>query len=1302
LAVRRLSLVLDLDSGQFSTRITDATGKIKSLSSQAAVASTKVESMGKSTQAATTGVDALNKAVWKLQLTLYSVTFLFGGFTAGLVKVNAEAQRSMALLEGLSKKTDQLGRKADAASDFKYLRDFAKNAPYDLNALTDVFVKLKSAGIDPAAGGMRALVDGVASFGGSADTLHRATIAIQQMAGKGTVSMEELRQQLGEAMPTALRIMAKAAGMEIPKFVNEVSKGRVAFTKNLQEKFFAELEAESKGASDRLMNTLGGQTSRIKSNMQQLALAVGGFKDDGSFSKGGFMDTLTQGAKDLNTWLANPGTIDGAKELGKSLADLLIVTKSFFEFIGAHANELKLLGEAFIVIQGANLAKKALEGLAMSMLAVRTAQQSGIKEAISAKAAQLSAAMGTYKAQEAAALKAKEVVAANRTEIASIEQNIAALRQEAAAYTQNIALANEQKVAAAAAAYQQQRNATSGMSRLFVGAGGMSAPIKGAAADALLAERAASANRTALTKVTEELALAETTLAGRTAALAVSQEAASVAIANTSVMSRVAAAATSALSATMGTLSAMLGGPLGIAMIAIGLTIGAVASGMSSAKRSTEELRNEISSANDVIASTNSLLTPAVTGVKDIGKEAVTAAGGMTTFAGETGKAADQLYRLADAKRQAALADIDKKREEVSMAVSAAQNKTGKGAWRLMNDPARSLKDVVDATVNGVGVLGQNIYTGGQFGKDQEAAIKDGERKLKDLDDAARRLRAPTSTEVIGKNMKANGEFVTPTDDPKKTGKNKVTTAQRMEGQIDKLGANAPAIDALIDTMDQGSKAAEDMRAKIAAMREEGKKISPEQEARAISAAKESEKLGKAYEGIRSILDGLTTQQAAAADAGANLGDSYNKTEASADRFNRKLDAQLAKIIELDPALAKDEARMKKLNDVVDQSKAAFRFTQIADAARSLAEEMSRIDDHALNPDFASWDEWKDKITDITQQIEAANKLEPGGDRDKLLKSLEESRAKFSDRYVRQIESDAEREMQATKDGLMTADQARQSAYERELERIKNLTDVSNMSEEEKAKYASRMATLREQLSATAAAQYQRDTESSAERLAREWSDLTGNLKGLTGDWMQDFHDQVISGEFSFKKFMGSILVDYLDTLLKARLASMLQPAADGLIGALGKGLGSIAGSLFGTTAAGTASGGSSAGMSIKTSVAHTGGVIGRDSLASRTVSAAHFLGAPRVHSGGLPGMKSGEVAAILQKGEGVFTKEQMKSIGGKGTPNVQVNVINESGTPLDAQQQGGRFDGDSYIIDVLVDAISRPGKARNAVLGAR
>lgn len=60
----------------------------------------------------------------------------------------------------------------------------------------------------------------------SADT-DRALTAVAQMASKGTVSMEELRGQLGEALPGAMQAAATGAGLTVAQLVAMVSTGEV-------------------------------------------------------------------------------------------------------------------------------------------------------------------------------------------------------------------------------------------------------------------------------------------------------------------------------------------------------------------------------------------------------------------------------------------------------------------------------------------------------------------------------------------------------------------------------------------------------------------------------------------------------------------------------------------------------------------------------------------------------------------------------------------------------------------------------------------------------------------------------------------------------------------------------------------------------------------------------------------------------------------------------------------------------------------------------------------------------------------
>jgi hypothetical protein len=94
----------------------------------------------------------------------------------------------------------------------------------------------------------------------------------------------------------------------------------------------------------------------------------------------------------------------------------------------------------------------------------------------------------------------------------------------------------------------------------------------------------------------------------------------------------------------------------------------------------------------------------------------------------------------------------------------------------------------------------------------------------------------------------------------------------------------------------------------------------------------------------------------------------------------------------------------------------------------------------------------------------------------------------------------------------------------------------------------------------------------------------------------------------------------------------------------------------------------------------HQGGVVGRESTFLRNVPASVFQGAPRFHGGGLAG---DEVPAILQRGEGVFTANQMKALG------------------MQSQAEGGT---DSKVINITVNVngTNAPDVRRAAGQGAR
>jgi len=72
----------------------------------------------------------------------------------------------------------------------------------------------------------------------------------------------------------------------------------------------------------------------------------------------------------------------------------------------------------------------------------------------------------------------------------------------------------------------------------------------------------------------------------------------------------------------------------------------------------------------------------------------------------------------------------------------------------------------------------------------------------------------------------------------------------------------------------------------------------------------------------------------------------------------------------------------------------------------------------------------------------------------------------------------------------------------------------------------------------------------------------------------------------------------------------------------------------------------------VVTGLFHTGGIVGQGGM-SRMVPAMAFAGAPRAHEG----LLADEIPIIAKKGEGVFTQEQMKGMGG---PPINFTTYND------------------------------------------
>ncbi|WP_420024022.1 phage tail tape measure C-terminal domain-containing protein (plasmid) [Cereibacter azotoformans] len=151
-------------------------------------------------------------------------------------------------------------------------------------------------------------------------------------------------------------------------------------------------------------------------------------------------------------------------------------------------------------------------------------------------------------------------------------------------------------------------------------------------------------------------------------------------------------------------------------------------------------------------------------------------------------------------------------------------------------------------------------------------------------------------------------------------------------------------------------------------------------------------------------------------------------------------------------------------------------------------------------------------------------------------------------------------------------------------------------------------------------------------------SDYASKARDIGGDIGQSLVGAFQSAENAVGQFVKTGKLNFRD-LVTSLLADLAQLAARRFI------LGPIANALSGVF---SGAGG------VFASVLHSGGMVG-SAGPSRMVPAMAFAAAPRMHGGGMAGLRHDEVPAILQRGERVLSRREAQAYGAGGGVNVTI-----------------------------------------------
>lgn len=320
-----VSVELNLDTGTFTTNIMRAGGALEKFERRTIGVSRSLRDTEAAAGAMLGRLRDLTVIAGISGLAVGSLSRAMTGWAQSIIRNNAELERMTVLLSGMSNATTDTARLSEANRQIADLIDLAGRAPFSLAALTGSLVKLKSVGQNPA--DLTSLVNAVAAFGGSSQQLDRASTAIQQMAGKGVVSLEELRQQLGEAIPQATALMARAAGESYGDFVNLVALGSVEAERAIAG-MMSEFDRVFGGRAAELSDTWQGLMARLSTKWLEFSRIVGE-NDLFAEAKGSLSDLVEAfGTAEMQRFAAELGKVAAeAVELFEDMARAIIANR---------------------------------------------------------------------------------------------------------------------------------------------------------------------------------------------------------------------------------------------------------------------------------------------------------------------------------------------------------------------------------------------------------------------------------------------------------------------------------------------------------------------------------------------------------------------------------------------------------------------------------------------------------------------------------------------------------------------------------------------------------------------------------------------------------------------------------------------------------------------------------------------------------------------------------------------------------------------------------------------------------------
>jgi tape measure domain-containing protein len=1357
-----IRIQLELDDGTFTTRILHAGESIDKFNDkvgQTAVALQRVEPAHRSFIGHMRDVIVIVAAA---RLAFENLRTVTTGWAADIIKVNAEFERLTYLLRGMSSATDPM---KEATGEVNKLRQMALEMPYSVKAITDTFVKLRASGTDPLNGSLKAVIDTVAAFGGTESQLKRAALALQEMAGKGVVQTKELRRQLGQDIPRAVEIMARALGVSVEQLSTIVATGTLD-AKTSMEAFYGELDRTFGGSAKRMMQTFNGLMSQTTTIIQNLALEAGkaGFFDEtkkqlkefneflsGNQAKvfaaafGNAMSSVVQGIRGVLDWVVRfRSEIAGVAEVlavafgarviigtlltfGTALRGLVTTVRMFrmelnamqlawnFNKLDMMAGKLGILGVGIStttgLARGATIAISAL-GTAMSFVSTFIVP-------VVAVLAAAAYAFGLFEDKVNDAYEAvKKYGAADEEQMKLAEQKLTqAERELQLAYEKRELMRSMQGVDPSTSegmvSFSKMTDQQAKIDKLEANANSVYETLQqrrieftkqqNDRAVRLSNEAIEDENTIHQRGYDEDRKARDKAYAEKYDALKKSHHDTSVLEANFKAEGRALALADDQwhydnLEQHLNDQKALVG------------------KGLTDPAKSAAIQADLIRQQNEIMKSMERLRSMPLgpqTNAKGVNlQDALDKADQMlhtlngniekskANLAGANGELAQFIYSLEEGRNKKLNifdnAELDAKIQRLKQLKGVYEDLKAQadGKAKLDHD-LESLRESTKAKLfaeqtrdmSGLEKIYAKMKAGGYGGlKPIEAMVK----QYQNVNTTAREAAGGMDV-ALGDKMQSKGRGMLGV----------VQDLSRAWGQFrlnvdgTKLNDNLAA-SVLGGATPPGEGVTKDQnRGTFQHKSELDAKLDPNERKTAdeIAADEKEYQKAKAHNALTDKIQELRSESAAAAG--------------SLTTFNKNLKEVQKNIAEGKYGSDKDvhSAAYKTITDEANKADAA-------DRAREKRTKLAEKAESIINAQDATLERLKKEQADLQYRLDNGTKKKPraiSADDAKIDKENDELRkagrtdAIAKNEAIRRLTNDnaagnaiadEQKKIDALKKSLLTGDALRQESYNEEIKRLDELLRNTSLNADQ------RIALERKVAEEKALLAQKQVADSPIGKEMKSWSDIGQNFQQASAGWMGTFTDNLakmaMKGKVDFRGMADSIIQDMMRMAIRGAIGNLMGPMM-GIGGTSGGGAGKAAGG--GALKGGTPMGQGGIGH------AHTGGVAGGH-LATRMVDLSNFVGAPRFHTGGYPGLDSSEVPIIAKKGEEIGWPDKLaKKYGGKGghiiTHNNNVTVNATGGHPQDNQdlaEKVGRAVQDSanQMVAQAIRTQMKPGGLMN------